>query len=207
VALFALAVAGDWALRKIPFAPATGGAPSAIARSSAPAATDPEPVIETAPRISEQTSEMAEQGDPKAQFEVGMSLRDRPSSPRDLALAYEWLEKSARQGYADAQYVLGAMYVAGKGTLQSFPLAVEWLERAAQQNHAEAQFNLGRMYKRGHGVEMNNVKAYMWFNLAAAQGHERAREARDSLLPLLNAEQIRAAQRESQDWRPTVAKP
>ena len=209
VVLIALAVAGGWALRDIRFAPPGDGAASASipTNSPAPAAPDPEPVIGAGPPVIEATAVMAEQGDAKAQFELGMALRDRQSSPRDLALAYAWLEKSARQGYADAQYVLGAMHVAGKGTLQSFPLAVEWFERAAQQNHAEAQFNMGRMYRRGHGVELNNVKAYMWFNLAAAQGHDRAREARDNLLPLLTPEQIKAAQRESQDWRPTRSDP
>jgi hypothetical protein len=86
--------------------------------------------------------------------------------------------------------------------LQSFPAAFKWFELAAQQNHAEAQYSLGVMYRTGQGVPIDKSKAYVWFNLSAAQGHPRAREARDSLLPALAPEQILAAQRAAQDWRP-----
>jgi len=85
-------------------------------------------------------------------------------------------------------------------------VAFRWFELAAQQNHAEAQFSLGVMYRSGQGVPVDKSKAYTWFNLASAQGHERAREARDSLLSALTPEQVLAAQRAAQDWRPAAAK-
>lgn len=145
---------------------------------------------------------LADQGDAKAQFQLGMSYRSGEEGSRDYPLAFKWVEASAQQGYAEAQYALGMMYLGGDGVLQSFPAAYKWFERAAHQNHAEAQFNLGRMYRRGYGVTASNGQAYMWFNLAAAQGHQRAREARDNILTLLNAEEIRKAQQAAQDWRP-----
>ena len=148
----------------------------------------------------------ADQGDAKAQFQLGMSYRSGEVGSRDYPLSYKWLEKSAQQGYAEAQYALGVMHVAGDGVLQSFPAAFRWFEQAAQQNHADAQFNLGRMYRRGYGVSANNSQAYMWFNLAAAQGHSGAREARDNVLTLMNADDVRKAQQAAQDWRPEVVK-
>jgi hypothetical protein len=154
----------------------------------------------------ESLAALADQGDAKAQFQLGMSYRSGEPGTRDYPLAYSWLEKSAEQGYADAQYALGVMHLAGDGVLQSFPAAFKWFERAARQNHADSQFNLGRMYRRGYGVAANNAQAYMWFNLAAAQGHLRAREARDNILTLLNPEDIRKAQQASQDWRPETEK-
>jgi len=59
---------------------------------------------------------------------------------------------------------------------------------------------------RGQGIAVDKSKAYIWFNLAAAKGHERAREARDNLLPALTAEQVLAAQRAAQEWRPVPTK-
>ena len=96
------------------------------------------------------------------------------------------------------------MHHAGRGALQSFPLALKWFEQAAQQNHAEAQYSLGAMYRNGQGVAVDKSKAYIWFNLAAAQGHERAGEARDNLLPALTPEQVLAAQKAAQEWRPAA---
>jgi hypothetical protein len=168
---------------------------------------DAAPIIQPAVAASDFTASSAEAGDAKAQFQLGMAFRDGQTGARDLARASQWLTKAAEQGHADAQYVLGAMHLAGDGVLQSFPTAFEWFERAAQQNHAEAQFHLGRMYRRGYGVAASPTKAYVWFNLAAAQGHGKAREARDNLLPLMTPEQINAAQREAQQWRPTSPKP
>jgi hypothetical protein len=61
------------------------------------------------------------------------------------------------------------------------------------------------MYRNGQSVAVDKARAYLWFNLAAAQGHEQARDARDSLLPALTPEQVLAAQRAAQEWRPQPA--
>jgi len=149
----------------------------------------------------------AEDGDAKAQYQVGVAyLRGEGTTP-DLALAYKWIEKSALQGYAEAQFALGHMHQGGRGALQSFPLAFKWYEQAAQQDHAEAQYRIGLMYRIGQqGIPMDKSKAYVWFAIAAAQGHERARDARDNLQPALSPEQLQEAQRQAQAWRPVVAK-
>ncbi len=207
--LLSAAVGTGWALATF-FPSDQSGAPTAqlsgtTLNASDEATMDLNNVVTSGPLAVGVTAELAESGDPKAQFELGMSYRNGQAGTPDPAKAYSWLQKSAQQNYADAQYVLGTLHLAGHGVLQSFPAAFEWFEKAAQQNHAEAQFNLGRMYRRGYGVETSHVKAYMWFNLAAAQGHDRAREARDNLLPLMTPDQIRAAQRESHEWRPMAA--
>jgi hypothetical protein len=148
----------------------------------------------------------AEDGDPKAQLRLGMAyLNPQGGAEPDPALALKWIQRAADQGYADAQYALGAVHHAGRGALQSFPIAFKWFELAAQQNHADAQHSLGVMYRTGQGVPVDKSKAYIWFNLSAAQGHPRAREARDSLLSSLSPEQVLAAQRAAQEWRPGKA--
>lgn len=144
----------------------------------------------------------AERGVAQAQFQLGLNYRDGQYGARDSTKAYAWLEKAATQGHVEAQFVLGSMHLAGHGALQSFPSAFGWFERAAQQNHADAQFELGKMYRRGDGIPVNLQRAYVWFNLAAAQGHVLAGDARDGLLSMMTADEVRAAQIESQEWRP-----
>jgi len=146
----------------------------------------------------------AESGDPRAQYRLGMAYYKGTGVERDPALALKWIHRAAETGYPEAQYALGAMHHAGRGALQSFPLALKWFEQAAQRNHAEAQYSLGAMYRNGQGVPVDKSKAYIWFNLAAAQGHERAGEARDNLLPALTPEQVLAAQKAAQEWRPVA---
>jgi len=228
VLVVAAGFAGGWALRELhePDLPATQEQPAdtqqgdaaasgsgEAARSSSgapagePAIAAPDPSTILVPSGSQGLGEMAESGQARAQFSLGMSyLNGNGGFAKDLSLAFKWFERSAQQGYAEAQYALGSMYLSGRGALQNFESAYEWFDKAAQQNHAEAQYRLGIMYRTGHGVPIDKSKAYVWFNLAAAQGHERAAEARDSLLTSLNSEQITRAQREAQAWKPTPPK-
>jgi hypothetical protein len=148
----------------------------------------------------------AEEGDAKAQYQVGVAYLKGEGITPDLTLAYKWIEKSALQGYAEAQFALGHMHQGGRGALQSFPLAFKWYEQAAHQDHAEAQYRIGLMYRTGQGIPMDKPTAYVWFVIAAAQGHDRARDARDNLQPALNPEQLKEAQHLAQAWRPVVAK-
>jgi hypothetical protein len=181
-----------------PRAEPAAGAPSAITLKDGEADGTPAPVT-----IDLALAAAAEDGDPKAQLRLGMAyLNPQGGAEPDPALALKWIQRAADQGYADAQYALGAVHHAGRGALQSFPVAVKWFELAAQQNHADAQYSLGVMYRTGQGVPVDKSKAYIWFNLSAAQGHPRAREARDSLLTSLSPEQVLAAQRTAQEWRP-----
>ena len=176
-----------------------------VVGSSAPVPVQDSEVESTSPPVTIDLAlaAAAEDGDPKAQFRLGMSyLKPQGGSGPEPVLALKWIQRAADQGYADAQYALGAMHHGGRGALQSFPAAFKWFELAAQQNHADAQYSLGVMYRTGQGVTADKSKAYIWFNLSAAQGHARAREARDSLLPALTPEQVLAAQHAAQQWRP-----
>lgn len=175
------------------------------AEPEAPAGTSASQLDDAAvlPATDLELAARAEAGDPKAQLQYGLTYLKGDVVDRDSATAIKWIQRAADQNFVEAQYALGAMYHAGRGALQSFPLAFKWFELAAQKNHAEAQFSLGLMYRMGQGVPADKPKAYTWFNLAAAQGHERAREARDNLLPSLTPEQVLAAQRAAHEWRPT----
>lgn len=51
---------------------------------------------------------------------------------KDVAVACQWLEKSARQGYSQAQYDLGICYARGRGVSTDLRRAYAWLTLADQ---------------------------------------------------------------------------
>ncbi|MHC5136949.1 MAG: SEL1-like repeat protein, partial [Planctomycetota bacterium] len=116
----------------------------------------------------------AEQGDPAAQYRVGMMYYSGQQVPQNSALAALWFTKAARQGYSDAQYFLSLIYGLGEGVTQSDRKAAEWAQKAAEQGHADAQYSLGRMYSTGQGLLPDDVQAVVWLTKAAEQGHADA---------------------------------
>lgn len=93
-----------------------------------------------------QDMEKAEQGDAKAQYEVGfMYYFGDDEGEIDKEKAFVWLKKSAEQGYADAQYILGFMYENGDGTSTNQAEAIRWYKKSAEQGHKKAQEKLKEM--------------------------------------------------------------
>src|SRR5438093_1554982 len=88
-----------------------------------------------------QLEKAAEQGDVKAQFNLGVVHANGASVPKDVAQAARWYQKSADQGYAKAQSNLGTLYAQGRGVAKDEARAFEWTQRAANHGDADAQFN------------------------------------------------------------------
>ncbi len=135
----------------------------------------------------------AEEGDPQAQFDLGVMYEKGDGVHRDDAQARWWWEKSAVAGNASAQLNLGYIYYHGEGVPQDLVCARKWYSMAAEQGVAEAQFTLAEMYEKGlgnaapdsalanKGNDPSNpvsspdmVKAAEWFLKAAEQGDAKA---------------------------------
>ncbi len=116
----------------------------------------------------------AEQGDARAQYNLGVMYAEGLGVPQDAAAAVAWYRRAAEQGDATAQNNLGAMYAEGLGVPQDAVEAVAWYRRAAEQGDATAQSNLGGMYDQGRGVPQDDAAAVAWYRRAAEQGHVRA---------------------------------
>jgi len=112
----------------------------------------------------------AEQGDAKAQYNLGIMYGYGRGVPQNNKEAVKWYRKAAEQGYVLAQYNLGIMYGYGRGVPQNNKEAVKWYRKAAEQGLAIAQYNLGIMYGYGRGVPQNNKEAVKWYRKAAEQG-------------------------------------
>ena len=117
---------------------------------------------------------LAEQGDAKAQFNLGVMYANGQGVAQDHAQAVQWYRKAADQGDAKAQFNLGAMYAEGRGVAQDDAQAVQWFRKAADQGHADAQLILGAMYAEGRGVAQDDAQAVQWYRKAADQCHADA---------------------------------
>ncbi|HAC06405.1 MAG TPA: hypothetical protein DCF71_11160, partial [Gemmatimonadetes bacterium] len=85
----------------------------------------------------------AEQGDARAQTNLGRMYANGRGVPEDKAEAVRWYRLGAEQGYAIAQTTLGLMYSLGDGVPQDYVEAARWLRLAAEQGDPRAQYFLG----------------------------------------------------------------
>ena len=113
---------------------------------------------------------LAEQGNAKAQYNLGVMYHNGEGVQQDHAEAAKWYRKAAEQGIADAHYNLGVMYHEGDGVTQDHAEAAKWFRKAAEKGYARAQYNLGVMYRKGEGVPQDNTETMKWYRRAAEQG-------------------------------------
>jgi len=148
---------------------------------------------------------LAESGDAKAQFNLGVMYEDGKGVPQSYAEAVKWFRKAADQGYAKAQFSLGRIYLWSK--YGNYAEAMKWYRKAADQGHAAAQFNLAMMFSNGKGVPQNFIKAYVWLSVASANGDKATKKYLDDILsPKMTPQQIAQAQNEAAELREKINK-
>ncbi|APG63146.1 hypothetical protein LPB140_10495 [Sphingorhabdus lutea] len=79
---------------------------------------------------------LAEQGDARAQYNLGFMYSDGQGVAQDYAMAVKYYRLAADQGKANAQFSLGLRYGLGEGVAQNYLLAHMWLN-IASANGAE----------------------------------------------------------------------
>ena len=115
--------------------------------------------------------EVAEGGDARAQFILGLCYVSGRGVSKDTAQALKWFHKAADQGLDEAQYTLGCCYNGDDGFPKDSGEAVKWWGIAAAQGYADAQYCLGLKYFVGEGVAKNPAAAAKWWKKAAEQNH------------------------------------
>lgn len=143
------------------------------------------------------TLKAAEQGDVKAQVDLGVMYDQGQTVPQDYRQAVIWYTRGAEQGDADAQACLGVLYKEGLGVPQDYQRAIQLYTKAAVQGHAKAQVNLAVMYYEGMGVPQNYSLAYVWSSLAAVSGDAKGLSNRDLLAAKLTPQGLAEAQAEA----------
>ena len=150
---------------------------------------------------------LAERGDIRAQYNLGVLYDRGRGVPQNFAQAARWYLAAAEQGHLDAQVTLGFAYEKGRGVARDLGEAAKWYRAAAERGDIAAQANLGSFYANGWGVPQDYVQAHKWLNLAASRAkgrkfRRRLVQKRKIVAARLNPEQIAEAQRLAQEWRP-----
>lgn len=112
---------------------------------------------------------LAEAGDAKAQYNLGLMYNRGEGVPQDTQQAIRWYRQSAENGFVEAQYALGVIYFKNELVPFDYAESIRWYRMAAAQGHARSQLNLGVAYLRGEAVPQSYDEALKWYRLAAAQ--------------------------------------
>jgi hypothetical protein len=120
----------------------------------------------------ENTSSLAEEGHPSAQFYLGFMYYEGKVIKKDYEKALKWFLKSAEQNNKSSQLYLGRMYLNGEGVKLDEKEAFKWIKKSAEQGHDEAQLELGRLYLTGD--HRDHDKALIWIRKSAEQGNDDA---------------------------------
>ena len=152
---------------------------------------------------------LAEQGDPDAQYSLGVLYKNGQGVTQNLTTSMKWFRVAAAQVHDGAQFNVGLMYEYGFGVVAlDYAEAMKWYRLAAEQEQAQAQLSIARMYRLGKGVPQDYMQAHVWYNLAAASCsppcaiRNLAVEHRDLIELKMTPEQIAEAQRLAREWKP-----
>jgi putative methionine-R-sulfoxide reductase with GAF domain len=111
-----------------------------LAATQAPKPANPvsRPDVDAAPL--DKLQEMAQAGDPAAQYTLGRRYATGDGVSPDDRQAVNWFTKAAEQGYIPAESKLGSFYYNGRGVPQNFYEAYRWalLARASGDDTSKA---------------------------------------------------------------------
>lgn len=112
----------------------------------------------------------AEQGDARAQSDLGNMYYYGRGVPQDYVEAARLYGEAADQGDAKAEEGLAVLYYHGQGVPQNNAESVRWYRKAADQGYAKAEYGIGYMYSHGQCVTQDYGEAARWYRKAADQG-------------------------------------
>ena len=122
--------------------------------------------LEERDRAAAELEQIARQGDPHAQYLMGLLYRDGGLLVPDAEQAKHWLELSAQE-LPDAQYVLGKLYLSDDSDIHDPAKGLYWLQQAADSGHEYAAYRLGKEYLAGENISRDTVKAAAYLRQAA----------------------------------------
>lgn len=91
----------------------------------------------------------ANQGFPKAQYNLALLYEDGRGMPQDYRKAGIWYQKAAAAGFAEAQNNLGVLHILGQGVQKDPKRAKALFQQAARQGNGNAQRNLEMLRNSG----------------------------------------------------------
>ncbi len=101
---------------------------------------------------------LAEQGNAKAQYNLGYMHRNGYGVSQNYGEAIKWYGKAATQGDADAQTILGQMYRQGLGVPKHNIYAYMWLSLAKANGVEEVQETIEALTKLMSSADIAKAK-------------------------------------------------
>jgi len=135
--------------------------------------------VRAADQLTAEILQLARQGDPEAQFSIGLRYDTGDGIERNPQEAAVWFKKAAAAGVAGACLYLGMKYEFGAGLTRDPARAIHWYEQAARQGWPQAAFLLGTLYLKSSPTQRE--KGCSWLRTAAAQGYPGAAEAQQGV--------------------------
>ena len=153
-------------------------------QSQEPSFSSKSHVVSEPASLVDTTRKAAENGDSKAQLDLGLKYQKGEGVEKDLVAAYKWLLKSAENGNAEAMFFVGDALIRGDGVAKDIDGGWVWFRKSAEGENAEAQYRLSGKFGLtgrstvifGEGEEKKeNARQYVkWLEKAASQSHKIA---------------------------------
>ena len=134
---------------------------------------DEDAPLEERDRAAAELEQIANSGDPHAQYLMGLLFRDGGLLVPDAEQAKRWLEVSAQE-LPDAQYALGKLYLSDDPDIHDPAKGTCWLQRAADSGHEYAAYRLGKEYLAGENIPKDAAQAAAYIRRAAEQANPYA---------------------------------
>lgn len=145
-------------------------------------------------------SPLAKDGDPKAQYILGIMYLNKMVEPASENAGAELLISSGEAGFEKAQVELARMYREGDGVPQDFAKSFLWSMKAAEAGDVGAQLQVADSFAFGYGVKTDPVEAYKWYEIAVLYWGSLAVNARDLVAESMSADQIVQAKQGAENW-------
>lgn len=129
--------------------------------------------LEERDHAAAELEQIACQGDPHAQYLLGLLYRDGGLLVPDAEQAKRWLEGSAQE-LPDAQYALGKLYLSDNPDIHDPAKGLYWLQQAANSGHEYAAYRLGKEYLTGENISKGTTRAAAYLRQAAKQANPYA---------------------------------
>lgn len=153
--------------------------------------------LEERDRAAAELEQIARQGDPHAQYLMGLLYRDGGLLVPDAEQAKHWLELSAQE-LPDAQYALGKLYLSDDSDMHDPAKGLYWLQHAADRGHEYAAYRLGKEYLARENISRDTVKAAAYLRQAAEKPNPYAQYLLGKLH--LTGEGVPRNENEAQHW-------
>jgi len=124
--------------------------------------------------VLEKWQPLADRGDAKAQYNLGVMYYEGYGDANDYYAAAKWFWRASKRGNAKAQLKLGTMYYQGIGVDESKAKAAKLYRMSAKGGNGKAQTLAGLVYGEGIGVDQDYEESLKWFRLAAEKGYATA---------------------------------